>query len=98
MQLKLKLKLFTTCTVCAGLQQIPYAPIAVSGPSQLCHTWNLQVGARPLTTYIQPLQGCSGFLLPPGEGLKRVEGCVQERLGEVRYAEARRVVVRDLVR
>jgi hypothetical protein len=36
-QLKLKLKLFTTCTVCAGLQQLQYAPVAVSGPSQLCH-------------------------------------------------------------
>jgi hypothetical protein len=39
--LKLKLKLFTTRTVCAGLHQTPYAPVAVSGPSQLCHTWNL---------------------------------------------------------
>jgi hypothetical protein len=49
-KLKLRLKLFTTCTVCAGLQQVPYAPVAVSGPSQQCHTGNLQVGARPLTT------------------------------------------------
>jgi hypothetical protein len=32
MLLKLKLKLFTICTVCAGLHQIPYAPVAVSGP------------------------------------------------------------------
>jgi hypothetical protein len=47
--LKLKLKLFTTCTACAGLHQTPYAPVAVSGPSQLCHTGNLQVRARPLT-------------------------------------------------
>jgi hypothetical protein len=46
---KLKLKLFTTCTLCAGLHQLPYAPVAVSGPSQLCHTRNLQVRARPLT-------------------------------------------------
>jgi hypothetical protein len=49
-KLKLKLKLFTTCAVCAGLHQIPYAPVDVSGLSQLCHTWNLQVRARPLTT------------------------------------------------
>jgi hypothetical protein len=49
-KLKLKLKLFTTCTVCAGLHQTPYAPVVVSGPSQLCHTRNLQVKARPLTT------------------------------------------------
>jgi hypothetical protein len=74
LKLKLKLKLFTTCTVCAGLHQIPYAPVAVSGPSQLCHTWNLQVKARPLTTYIQPLQGCSGVLLPPGELCKMRRG------------------------
>jgi hypothetical protein len=25
----------------------PYAPAAVSGPSQLCHTGNIQVRARP---------------------------------------------------
>jgi hypothetical protein len=50
---------FKKCTVC-GIHQIPYAPVAVSGPSQLCHTRNIQVRARPLTTYIQPLQGCSG--------------------------------------
>jgi hypothetical protein len=31
--MKTKLKLFTTCTVCAGLQELPYAPVAVSGPS-----------------------------------------------------------------
>jgi 8-oxo-dGTP pyrophosphatase MutT (NUDIX family) len=49
-QQQLKLKLFTTCTVCAGLQQLPYAPVAISGPSQQCHTGNLQVRARPLTT------------------------------------------------
>jgi hypothetical protein len=45
-----KLKLFTTCTVCAGLHEIPYAPVVVYGPSQLCHTGNLQVRARPITT------------------------------------------------
>jgi hypothetical protein len=50
LKLKLILKLFTTCTVCAGLQQVPYAPVAVSWPSQQCHTRNLQVRARPLTT------------------------------------------------
>jgi hypothetical protein len=72
----LKLKLFTTCTVCAGLHQIPYAPVAVSGPSQLCHTGNLQVRARPLTTLIQPLQGFSGVVLPPGECAMRIEGSV----------------------
>jgi transposase InsO family protein len=48
--MQLKLKLFTTCTVCADLQQVPYAPVAVSRPSQLCNTGNLQVWARPLTT------------------------------------------------
>jgi hypothetical protein len=47
---KLKLKLFTTCTVCAGLQHLPYAPVAVYGSSQLCHIGNSQVMARPLTT------------------------------------------------
>jgi hypothetical protein len=48
LKLKLKLKSFTICTVCAGLHQIiPYAPAAVYGPSQLCHTGNLQFKARP---------------------------------------------------
>jgi hypothetical protein len=56
------------------LRQKPYAPVVVSGPSQLCHIGNLQVRVRPLTTYIQPLQGRSGFLLPPGEVLMRGEG------------------------
>jgi hypothetical protein len=36
--LKLKLKLFTTCAVCAGLQLVPHAPVAVSEPSQQCHS------------------------------------------------------------
>jgi hypothetical protein len=44
MKLKLKSKLFTTCTVCAGLHQKPYAPVAVSGPSQLCHTGTYKSG------------------------------------------------------
>jgi hypothetical protein len=47
---KLKLKLFTTRTVCAGLEQLPYAPVDVFGPSQLCLIGNLQVRVRPLTT------------------------------------------------
>jgi hypothetical protein len=90
-QLKLKMKLFTTCTVRAGLTQIPYAPVVVSRPSQLCHTWNLQVMARPLITYIQPLQGCSGILLPPrgvwGAGqwqraLRSMRRCIVWRRGE----------------
>jgi hypothetical protein len=44
------LKLFTICTVCAGLQQLQYAPVVVSRPSQQCHVGNPQVRARPLTT------------------------------------------------
>jgi hypothetical protein len=34
----LNLKLFTTCTVCTGLQHVPYAPVAISAPSQQCHS------------------------------------------------------------
>jgi hypothetical protein len=64
-KLKLELKLFTTCTVCAGLQQVPYAQVVVSGTSQQCHTRNLQVRVTPLTTYIQSLQRVLGGLTPP---------------------------------
>jgi hypothetical protein len=37
LMMKMKMKLFTTCTVCAGLQLVPYAPVVVSRPSQQCH-------------------------------------------------------------
>jgi hypothetical protein len=94
----LKLNFFTTCTVCAGLHQIPYVPVAVFGPSQLCHTGNLQVMARPLTTLIQPLPGFSGLYSPPGSvqcGLGAA--CIQGR-AKVQCAESRREEVRDLAR
>jgi hypothetical protein len=76
-EMKLKLKLFTTCTVCAG-----FTPKAVCAG---CCLWALPTmpymeltsQARPLTTYIQPLQGCSGVLLPPpGSCARRGEGGV----------------------
>jgi hypothetical protein len=76
---QLKLKLFTTCTICAGLQHVLYAPVAISRPSQLCHSRNLQVWARPLTAWIRPLQRVLGVYSPPEEGAMRGGGCVQLR-------------------
>jgi hypothetical protein len=40
-------------------------PVAVFGPSQLCHSGNLQVKAKPLTAKIQPLKGVLGVFTPP---------------------------------
>jgi hypothetical protein len=53
--------------------------VAVSGPSQLCHSGNLQVTTTPLNAKVQPLQSVLGvFTSPsPGESDVRSGGSVQ---------------------